>query len=40
MSTGAMTWRLLGASCVLALLMAVHGCGGDEATETAASGDR
>ena len=40
MSTGTMTWRLLGASIALALLMAVHGCGGDEATETAARGDR
>jgi hypothetical protein len=40
MSTGAMTWRLLGASCVLALLLAVHGCGGDEDVETVARDDR
>ena len=40
MTMGAMTWRLLGASCVLALLMAVHGCGGGEAAETVAPNDR
>ena len=40
MNTGLIALRLLGASCVLALLMAVHGCGGGEAAETVAPNDR
>ena len=39
MNMGAMTWRLLGALIALALLVAVHGCGGDEAAETPAPAD-
>ena len=40
MTTGTMTWRLMGASCVLALLVAVHGCDGDKEIETVALDDR
>ena len=40
MTAGLIALRLLGASIALVLLMAVHGCGGDEATETAARDDR
>ncbi len=40
MNTGLIALRLLGASCVLALLLAVHGCGGDEDVETVARDDR
>ena len=36
MSTGAMTWRPLLGLCVLALLVAIQGCGGDKEVDAVA----